>query len=234
MEVRDMENIEYVAKYFGKTVEECEKYAQDGIEEEWSRWVSKPRKTGKQCKEFYKHDSFQVYRNPWYRKPFRWEWFTQHINTTDKVLDYGCGTGEVLERFIEKPNRPEITLADVKSETFTFVKWKYGDKAKYLLIENDRPLKEKYDWIICLDVLEHIPKPCPIFKHLLKHVKPKGNLISWYEPGGSTGHVMESVLKNRPKVYYLLMRKADLKMHYLVKFPSGGIGIKAEWWVLRD
>jgi len=225
-----MEGMEWVAKYFGKTVEECEKYVEDGLQEEWDKWVSKPCKTAKQCREFYRNNIYQIYRNAWYRKPFRWDWFTKEIKSTDKVLDYGCGAGQTLECFIGKENRPKITLADVNSATFEFVKWKYGDTANYLLIENDNPLKEKYDWILCLDVLEHIPKAYKVFKHLLKHLKPGGNLIFWYEPGMSVGHLSESIRKNRPKVYYRLMKKADLKAHYIVKFPSNEIAVKAEWW----
>lgn len=225
--------MEFVAKYFNKTVEECEEIAVEGVEAYWKKWHSQPHKTDKQCREFYKGNDYQIYKSALYRKSFDWRWFTEHIKPADKVLDYGCGIGKPLECFIDKKDKPDITLADVDSATFKFVKWKYGDSVKYLLIENNHPLKEKYDWIICLDVLEHIPKAYKVFKHLLRHLKTGGNLIFWYEPSASAGHLPKSTRKNRPKVYYKLMRVADWYTGLLVTFPPGLIDIKAEWWKKR-
>jgi 2-polyprenyl-3-methyl-5-hydroxy-6-metoxy-1,4-benzoquinol methylase len=225
----------WVAKYFGKTVEECEKIAEEGFKPYSDKWHSKSRKTDKQVREFYEDNDFSIYRQAWYRNNSEWETFTDHITPIDKVLDYGCGIAQPLQCFIDKSPRPDITLADVPSTTFKYAKWRYGDTAKYITIKNNHPLKEKYDWIICMDVLEHIPKAYKVFKHLFKHLKPGGNLIFWYEAAHSAGHLIESTSKNRPKVYYLLMRRAHLRMNFLSQRTNDKDeelwSLGGDWWV---
>jgi 2-polyprenyl-3-methyl-5-hydroxy-6-metoxy-1,4-benzoquinol methylase len=223
----------WVAKYFGKTVEECIAYAKgQAFEDYCQRWASKPRKTDKQCREFYLNGEEAIYRQACYRAGSTWELFTDKITPFDKVLDYGCGIAQSLQCFIDKNPRPDITLADVPSSTFEYAKWRYGDKVKYITIKNNHPLKEKYDWIICMDVLEHIPKAYKVFKHIFKHLKPGGNLIFWYETAPSAGHLIKSTRKNKPKVYYHLMKGAKQYMIFTVeKDDTKELIMSSEWWV---
>lgn len=96
------------------------------------------------------------------------------------VLEVGCGEGYMLETFAEA--RPSLDLMgiDISEPAIDDARERLGDRAK-LEVRDARELStsgEKYDLVVMLEVLEHIPNPSQMLpvleglaaKHLLLSV----------------------------------------------------------------
>ena len=97
------------------------------------------------------------------------------------ILDYGCGIGE--NGLMMAKAGYEVTLVDFDTNSFKFAKFRaknYSDNVKFLTFDefraNLKDYKEKFDLVLCLDVLEHLtPKQLKQVIDELKFVKkPKG------------------------------------------------------------
>ena len=92
----------------------------------------------------------------------------------NNLVDFGCGMGSHVRTLKQKgfnivgfdgnPDTPELTkgLCTVLDLTRVF------------------DLNTKYDWVICLEVAEHIPKPFEkvLIENLIRHAK-EGIVLSW-------------------------------------------------------
>lgn len=75
-----------------------------------------------------------------------------------KVLDYGAGAGF---NSILLANEFDVTLADLDSKTLDFAEFRFKQlnlPGKFWRIDKEPKPKEKYDVILCFDVLEHLSK----------------------------------------------------------------------------
>jgi cyclopropane fatty-acyl-phospholipid synthase-like methyltransferase len=103
-----------------------------------------------------------------------------------KVADLGCGVGHYVEFFNdnEVPCKGYDGIPEVHKLSNGLVSY----------LDLSIPIKiPKFDWILCLEVGEHIPKQYEsIFIENLKRSFKKGIVLSWAIPGqyeGSVGHV---------------------------------------------
>jgi len=91
-------------------------------------------------------------------------------------LDFGCGTAPVGFELAKQGNK--VDFYDISDTALEFMKWrckKYNIDAAFII-------KEKYDWMLLLDVIEHIPIKEFIFlmKRLAEKLKPSGSIITNY------------------------------------------------------
>lgn len=105
----------------------------------------------------------------------------------NEIVDFGCGMGSYVKEFIDNdiiavgydgnPNTPELTnnLCGIL------------DLSKTILLEN------KFDWVMSLEVGEHIPKKYEdIFIENLHNNNKHGIILSWAVKGqGGHGHYNE-------------------------------------------
>ncbi len=103
------------------------------------------------------------------------------------VGDFGCGSGEYVKTLLEhqiacegydgNPCTPQIT----------------GGLAQVADLGQPLYLGKTFDWILCLEVGEHIPKEYEqIFIDNLNRHNTKGIILSWAVPGqGGHGHFNE-------------------------------------------
>lgn len=102
------------------------------------------------------------------------------------VLDLGCGNGAYTNYL----NEHGVTCSGCDGNPHTF-----GiSRGTCFTCDLSRPLKtEKADWVLCLEVGEHIPKEYE--NQLMKNIhnlNTKGVILSWATPGqGGHGHVNE-------------------------------------------
>jgi 2-polyprenyl-3-methyl-5-hydroxy-6-metoxy-1,4-benzoquinol methylase len=125
--------------------------------------------------------------------PFSAYHFIRYIPKGGSVCEYGCGLAPIttsLCRFYLYRDL-KITCADIPTLMFHFCRWKFKDRKFIHMLEidpsNDEPLEGDFDVIFCLTVLEHLPRPMPVIKHLYSKIKPGGYLIFDYirsEGGG--------------------------------------------------
>lgn len=103
------------------------------------------------------------------------------------VVDFGCGIGAyvrmicnrgiVAEGYDGNPLTPELS----------------GGLCKVLDLSEPFQLKNKYDWVMSLEVGEHLPQQYEriFIENLMRHAK-KGILLSWaIKNQGGTGHFNE-------------------------------------------
>ncbi|MDP3791008.1 MAG: class I SAM-dependent methyltransferase [Candidatus Omnitrophota bacterium] len=93
-----------------------------------------------------------------------------------KVLDFGSGVGSDAIKFSEKGH--QVSFADIPGKTAKFAEYRFKKRninACFVPITGEAlNLKEKYDIIICFDVLEHISNPIKTLSGLVKHLTDNG------------------------------------------------------------
>ena len=108
------------------------------------------------------------------------ETISDEIKKGAKVLDYGCGTGFIISHLLEKGY--EIYGADSSVESIKFTNNKYADKndfrGAYLLGEIVN-LKEKFDVILVIEVIEHLSDHflIELFQNVKSILNPGGKVI---------------------------------------------------------
>jgi predicted TPR repeat methyltransferase len=107
-------------------------------------------------------------------------------NDEIKVLDLGCGTGELIFELKNKFNNFEITGIDF-SEKMLEISKKRNPSAKHLKMDASElnVLDTKYDIIVCTHSLPYYKEPKNVFKHLNNLLSDEGKLLIGFASGDS-------------------------------------------------
>ncbi len=134
--------------------------------------------------------------------------FSKHIRNNAHILEYGCGIAPIttgLIRYCSYKNL-RFTIADIKQINFLYARWKFSQK-DYIdsitidpAICDNLPPEKKYDVILCLTVLEHLPNPLAVTKVLHDHLKTGGILVFDYVKGEGKGLDTKRGVTEREKV----------------------------------
>jgi len=101
----------------------------------------------------------------------------RYVGRGKRVLDVGCATGYLAERFVENDN--DVYGNEVDSEAAMEAR----KHCKDVLVADIETLKELpypekfFDTVICADVLEHLKRPDQVLHMLKRYLKPEGLLI---------------------------------------------------------
>lgn len=129
-----------------------------------------------------------------------------------KVLDIGAGLGFV-EELISRDRNKEIYANDFSSTSIKILKQKFSGNFKIQSIYNLKYTKEKFDVILILEVLEHIP-PSKIFsvlKSINYSLKNNGTLIVSV-PMNEGLELMKENPNGHVRLYSEHLIKAELKI----------------------
>ena len=91
-----------------------------------------------------------------------------------KVLDFGAGIGQ--NAYMLAREGIDVVVADVNSYTLDFAEWRFKKHhvpATFWRVDKEPAPNEKFDMILCFDVLEHIP-----LEETEKTVELLGSLIA--------------------------------------------------------
>lgn len=108
--------------------------------------------------EFERH----IYHRDQFAHYFRWSHVLKNAKVGQTILDYGCGTGEMLELFYRNKYRPAHYVGlDVRDKTIAQNNEKFAQLgfAEFKACDLCKPgldLGEKFDVITCFEVIEHI------------------------------------------------------------------------------
>jgi ubiquinone/menaquinone biosynthesis C-methylase UbiE len=94
-------------------------------------------------------------------------------------LDYGCGSGKILEEIIRINPQNKYIGMDVSKEAINRAK-KKNPKVKFYLVSDGKklPLKNKsVDFITALDVVEHVYNTELLFEEFARILKRGGKII---------------------------------------------------------
>jgi len=181
--------------YTKLSIEEIEKRGQ--MEEEFKKKFSpEVLKDELWIRKLYQNSNVYMFANPYYYRDNlenRLERFWKPIvENPGSVLDYGCGAG-VLDELLLRKGLRDITLCDLPSPTFAFVKFFFKNRAKYE--ESVDKLRERYDWIIANSVLEHIPNPLRVVRLWGDHLTARGKIINSMAVDVGGPHLQSSIDK---------------------------------------
>ncbi len=136
--------------------------------------------------------------------------FRRHIKEANNVLEYGCGIAPITYSAIKYGafHRKDFTIADIPTFTHHFAKWRmYNEKnvhAMDLAPYQMSDLKQGYDLIFLMTVLEHLPNPVEVLMHLHKNMSAKGVLILDFVLGEGKGLDTKQAIMDREKIVRFL------------------------------
>lgn len=101
------------------------------------------------------------------------------INLKGLILDIGCGTGEVLSEIVRLNPQAKIIGTDISKYAILIASKKLPN-SKFYLIKNGEKLPindNSIDFIVCLDVIEHIYDIQNIYREFKRILKPGGKIL---------------------------------------------------------
>ena len=125
------------------------------------------------------------------------EFFSKYIDKKFKVLDFGCGSGELLDlidcKFKIGVEINKYSQKKLKNKNLMFV-----DKLEKI----DK--KIKFDTIFCLSVLDHLDNPLSTLKKIKDRLKKNGKLIVIIRNDSRRQNIKNSIYKNHLYSWSLL------------------------------
>ena len=98
------------------------------------------------------------------------------LNKNWKGIEIGCGNGLVRNQ-LESFSSWETDGADIQINALIHNTSRKGNTYLYNIHEKHSEFKDKYDFIVLFDVLEHIPDTTEFLNSVLFHLKPGGYLF---------------------------------------------------------
>ena len=162
-----VEDIMAFTKTTHDQVRERMKKGSEPLKEEWNSWEKKGAMTEERIKAFYKQTTNYIYELG------EWHLFVPNKRESDmalveemkklgpkNILDFGGGVGMIA--FPLARAGMDVTLADLDGTSLDFARFRaerHGDKMKFWKSDVEpMPPDKKYDVILAMDVLEHLPK----------------------------------------------------------------------------
>lgn len=115
--------------------------------------------------------------HPWYkaRMVLINEVIDNDLPKNSSILDFGCGSGAVLE-MLKNKGYTNIHGMDVSNACVNLVKSR-GIKASLITADLLNLGKNKYDLILLLDVLEHVERDLELLKNLRTSLRHNGKIL---------------------------------------------------------
>jgi SAM-dependent methyltransferase len=120
------------------------------------------------------------------RRMRRWiaDWIAAHCPAPARVLVYGDGLG--FDSLYLSGRSHRVDYFDVSRYGVEFARRAFArhENAPTILPCREEALQERYDVVVCLDVLEHVPEPSATVGLLVSTLRAEGHLIVhapfWY------------------------------------------------------
>jgi 2-polyprenyl-3-methyl-5-hydroxy-6-metoxy-1,4-benzoquinol methylase len=116
-------------------------------------------------------------------------------------LDFGGGIGE--ETILATELGVNMTFVEVEdSKTLAYAKWRFwkNEVKKPKIVFEDYEFKQDFDFVVAMDVFEHIENPQPIIEAIAKHTKylfcnPTMVKYNWLYPQHISNYSIEPYFK---------------------------------------
>lgn len=206
-------------------------------------WAARPRDSEEAVFSFYKEIGAWAAFRQVVRHRFRsFAFVARHLPRDGVFLEWGCGIAPISHWLATHPwqvsGEPTYILVDVDSEHFTFGRWRVAaadGEVVELLVEAGKPLPAlpPVDAACILEVLEHLPDPVAVIRHIGAAIKPGGVLFEDFvrHDAESDGPDLPSARATRPEVYRYLLKHFAFEAGRSWEMPDGG-GIR-RWRKLR-
>ncbi|MBU1323062.1 class I SAM-dependent methyltransferase [Patescibacteria group bacterium] len=171
-----------LSRYFKTSPEEIIKDYLQKRKETVKLWDKIQRRQLKQIFSFYSETDYFVYRQSHFNRHKSW-WdiaLALRLKPTGRLCEYGSGIGPVTNWLIGKFPGWNYHLIDLDCPTFKFSRWRFKNRrnVSFSAVKSLEPsLTDKYDVIVCKQVLEHTPNPYTICRGIIKHLNSGGWLF---------------------------------------------------------
>ena len=152
-----------------------------------------------------------------------------HTEKAQSIVDFGCGTGDYVKTLLQNnfycegydgnPDTPKLS----------------GGVAQVLDLSQRFQLKKKFDWVLSLEVGEHIPQQYErIFIENLHRHNTKGIVLSWaVKRQGGFGHVNEQSNEYIKDIMFQLGYRNDIDAENALRKQSTFFWFKNTIMVFR-
>ncbi len=96
-------------------------------------------------------------------------------DSVDRIIDYGCGTGELINKLNNIYKNVEVFGADISEKALFYCRDNGINNVLNLNIE--KPKKNYYDVVLCLDVIEHIENDTDFLNKVYDLLRIGGKLV---------------------------------------------------------
>ncbi|MCQ2189989.1 MAG: class I SAM-dependent methyltransferase [Paludibacteraceae bacterium] len=160
----------YIRKKLGllKDVEKIENPIDANTMETFDSWF-KNKNFVKNYNEKKRLDSFREVISIWENKDV--------FSNVGSLLDFGCGTGQMVLQINQKFPDIKLSACDFSPESVKITKQLVDSCNCFVDDIFDIKTQEKYDLVLCSEVLEHLLHPNQALKNLSGLLKENGKLI---------------------------------------------------------
>lgn len=101
-----------------------------------------------------------------------------------RLLDFGCGTGMLLESVARRYRNAELVGVDMNAESLAVAEGRKLENVRFIRGSFDEAIAEgTFDFVVCSEVFEHLEFPDRLMDMFAKILKPGGHL-SFSMPSG--------------------------------------------------
>lgn len=136
-----------------------------------------------------------------------------------RILDIGCGTGEMLEMLTRFG---DVVALDASEAAVTYCRGRFGDTVKVTrgLVPDDLPVDEQFDLVSAFDVIEHIDDDVGALKALRDITAPAGTIIVTVPAFPSLWSVHDERNQHRRRYRAPVLTERMTDAGYAVQFVS--------------
>lgn len=193
--------IECLMKLDNISEEEVHKRFTNRIELRNKEWEKVDKSNTKSVEDYYVNNNYEIYDHfHWHlnkRRPFDKKIVETikrlYPNKSTEILDFGCGGGQVAFMLAKEGYIVTTYEPNKKCNDFISLRFKKNKcKVKKLIYPLSEQIKNKYDVILCFDVLEHVSdEKFEETMNLLGTLKkPGGEILSTMSFGAQDRHPM--------------------------------------------
>jgi SAM-dependent methyltransferase len=179
---RKQEAIGEICEFTGEPFDVVEEKCDMAGIEATRLWVQTDPGTAEQVRRFYSGHDFYIYELMKTQYNGDREELVEAVlaecKPGERVLDYGGGCGIFSIPLAAKG--VAVTYLDLPGPLLDFAAFRFRRRKLPLTVrpaESETPLKDIYDTIVSIFVVEHLVHPESALRHMSEHIKPEGRLL---------------------------------------------------------